>query len=113
MRPALVYCLSMKRNITIAVVAAILGVCIYLFGFKTVSDGYIVSHGWKGEGCGLPAVLDFRNGALTLHENALYKKNILMGHIVERKYRPYADSYIDVLREETGETCRYWGKWTN
>ena len=86
----------------------------YLLVLKAVDEPYILSYRWKGGAChGLPAILDFRDGALRLDSDNLYQKDKLTGSIVEREYRFHAPSIIHVLSAQTGETCMYWAKWPN
>lgn len=100
----------MKMKIFFPAILIITFGLLYLVMFKTVDEQYILSHNWKGGGCGLPDVFDFRYNVLRLDGNGIYAKDKLLGRIVRKEYRFYADSYIDVLSEETGSTCTYWEK---
>ena len=100
----------MKQKVMLAVILVIFGTFLYMFKFKSVDNDYIFSYGWKGGGCDLPDVLDFRTGALRLDKNNLYRGNELLGHITQREYRFYAASIIDI-QTKSGEVCRYWAIW--
>jgi hypothetical protein len=111
----------MKKRLSIAAllfIAASLGYGVYLFCFKTISNEEIVTYGWKGGGCGLPDVLDFRksrNSTLRLDGDILYRGNTRLGLIVTRNYRPSIEPVIEIATD-TGdgcEVCPFWGKWEN
>lgn len=104
-----------RRRIAAALCLLALAWCLYLFCFKTLSNEEIVNYGWKGGGCGLPDVLDFRKSrksTLRLDGNTLYAGSTRLGYIVKRDYRPLIEPYLEI-ESETGERCPFWGKWTN
>ncbi len=88
------------------------GFALYLCYFKTLDNDDILAYGWKGGGCGLPEVLDFRGGGMRLDGNTLYVGNTPRGRIVKREYRPLIEPVLEIA-SETGEICPFWGKWEN
>ena len=85
---------------------------VYLTAFRPLDNDDITAQAWKGGGCGLPDVLDFRDNRMRLHGYALYMGDTRKGRIGMRENRFSADAIIEVLAE-TGETCPYWNKWRN
>lgn len=110
----------MKRKLIVtAILLFASGIFAYLLGFTTIIDPYIVtnryitSHGWKGGSLeGLPDILDFRSGRMTLRGDVLYLDGEFLGTIVKREYRLDNTSFIEV-QSKTGEIHPFWGKWKN
>ncbi|UQZ88673.1 hypothetical protein C4J81_05430 [Deltaproteobacteria bacterium Smac51] len=117
----------MAKRLVLAAAAAALWLFIYLLEFKTLDNEDIMSYGWKDGGCfkvsealdfqggdcyGLPGIIDFQGGDMTLRGDELYDQDILIGRIVERKYRIYAEPYI-VIQSQSGEMYYFVGKWSN
>ncbi len=85
---------------------------LYLFHFKALDNDDILEYGWKGGGCGLPDVLDFRGNRMRLEGDILYRGNTPLGRTVKREYRPFIEPVLEIA-SETGEICPFWGKWEN
>jgi hypothetical protein len=105
--------LPKSKLMALLLILSVSGLLIYYLQFKTITNDDILAYGWKGGVCdGLPEVLDFRNGRLTLRGNDLYLYNKWIGRIVKREYRTYDDGYIEI-RTEADEICSFWAKWKN